>query len=242
MSLDLYLHRLTLDRRAFARLGAGTSRSRDSTYAMHASLAALFAKSDEPSQVPFSTFAVDDDRERLMAWGERETLLPLLAYAPIASEALRVAPEHAAVVRDSVSRAMPIIKNGTQCDFRVRVSPSVRSRRDKTGKPQGRGNGRMLDALTHARIADPDIDRDGAYCNWLRTKVDGATLSEDVRLQDFQSIRMLRKGSTKGFPVPDARLRGTLTVTNEDAFRRQLCRGVGRQRAFGFGMLLLRAV
>ena len=33
---------------------------------------------------------------------------------------------------------------------------------------------------------------------------------------------------------------GTLTVGDPDAFSRLLARGIGRHRAFGFGMLLLR--
>ncbi|MEE8524028.1 MAG: type I-E CRISPR-associated protein Cas6/Cse3/CasE [Thermoanaerobaculia bacterium] len=39
---------------------------------------------------------------------------------------------------------------------------------------------------------------------------------------------------------PDALLTGTLEVTDPDAFATLLARGVGRHRAFGFGMLLLR--
>ncbi|GAB4211209.1 MAG: hypothetical protein OHK0013_32690 [Sandaracinaceae bacterium] len=39
---------------------------------------------------------------------------------------------------------------------------------------------------------------------------------------------------------PNAVLEGTLRVTDADAFRALLARGLGRHRAFGFGMLLLR--
>jgi CRISPR system Cascade subunit CasE len=35
-------------------------------------------------------------------------------------------------------------------------------------------------------------------------------------------------------------LRGELTVADPDAFSALLARGVGRHRAFGYGMLLLR--
>ena len=100
MSTDLFLHRLTLHRRAFFRLGATSTRATDRSYALHASLAALFAKSSEPSSVPFTTFAVDDDRERQMSWGQREELLPLLAYAPCPAEALELAP----VPSDAIDR------------------------------------------------------------------------------------------------------------------------------------------
>jgi CRISPR system Cascade subunit CasE len=39
---------------------------------------------------------------------------------------------------------------------------------------------------------------------------------------------------------PNAVLEGTLTVGDPDAFARLLARGIGRHRAFGFGMLLLK--
>ena len=39
---------------------------------------------------------------------------------------------------------------------------------------------------------------------------------------------------------PDVTFRGTLQVTDPDRFHALLARGVGRHRAFGFGMLLLR--
>ena len=93
----------------------------------------------------------------------------------------------------------------------------------------------MLDAWTHAQISDPEISRDKAYCNWLGAKITGASVADDVRLQDFQSIHIQRKGGKKGFPIPDALIQGTLSVDDEGAFREQLARGVGRQRAFGFG-------
>ena len=39
---------------------------------------------------------------------------------------------------------------------------------------------------------------------------------------------------------PDAVMRGNITVTDSDAFTRLLSHGIGRHRAYGYGMLLLR--
>jgi CRISPR system Cascade subunit CasE len=39
---------------------------------------------------------------------------------------------------------------------------------------------------------------------------------------------------------PVARITGTLQVETADAFAHLIARGIGRHRAFGFGMLLLR--
>ena len=73
----------------------------------------------------------------------------------------------------------------------------------------------------------------------------GARL-EEVRLVRFtQRERLFRQtqgAERKGARLerPDAVFRGTLVVEDAVGFRRLLERGVGRHRAFGFGMLLLR--
>ena len=43
-----------------------------------------------------------------------------------------------------------------------------------------------------------------------------------------------------GLEGPDATVHGTMTVTDPTAFARLLAHGVGRHRAYGYGMLLLR--
>ena len=52
------------------------------------------------------------------------------------------------------------------------------------------------------------------------------------------SLKSGVKGEQGG--SPDATLQGTLAVVDSGAFQALLARGVGRHRAFGFGMLLLR--
>ena len=39
---------------------------------------------------------------------------------------------------------------------------------------------------------------------------------------------------------PEVYLDGTLEITDSEAFNAMIARGLGRHRAFGFGMLLLR--
>jgi CRISPR system Cascade subunit CasE len=45
---------------------------------------------------------------------------------------------------------------------------------------------------------------------------------------------------TRTHEKPDVTLRGRLSITDSAAFADLLRRGVGRHKAFGFGMLLLR--
>jgi CRISPR system Cascade subunit CasE len=64
---------------------------------------------------------------------------------------------------------------------------------------------------------------------------------EDAGLERFQRQRIYRRGVSGRAPErPDAILVGTLRVSDEGGFRSLLRRGVGRHRAFGFGMLRIR--
>ena len=61
---------------------------------------------------------------------------------------------------------------------------------------------------------------------------------EAVYLARFRRIRVAR--GDRGPEGPAATVHGTMTVTDPSAFARLLPHGVGRRRAYGYGMLLLR--
>ena len=101
------------------------------------------------------------------------------------------------------------------------------------------------------------VDREQVYREWLTRELarDGASTLESAQLVSFQRAPLIRR--TQATPSvllggqgeqraahrlerPDARMQGTLTVADPAAFRALLARGLGRHRAFGFGMLLLR--
>jgi CRISPR system Cascade subunit CasE len=98
---------------------------------------------------------------------------------------------------------------------------------------------RELDAFTHAQIHRPDITREEAYSDWLRKQLAGAAEVSDCRVAELRTERMHRKGGGP-FAHPNVVLEGGIQVTAEETFSALLARGVGRHRAFGFGMLLLR--
>ena len=88
---------------------------------------------------------------------------------------------------------------------------------------------------------------------WLRellARQGGAELV-DASVTRYQLLGVTRK-SQKNSPDdqrrsrlvsgPDAVLAGQLRVANPQAFAQLLARGVGRHRAFGFGLFLLRSV
>ena len=77
----------------------------------------------------------------------------------------------------------------------------------------------------------------------------GAVDVVDVHMGRYQRLDVLRRtqraepdGTRRGHVVagPDVVLSGQLRIAQATAFAHLVARGVGRHRAFGFGMLLLR--
>lgn len=132
---------------------------------------------------------------------------------------------------------------GHTLGFEVRVRPIIRE-----GK-----TGRERDAFLVAaeKAGDSRLERGEVYVQWLRdlfTRQGGAELIH-ARMSRYQQLGVMRK-SKKGsmqevrhsrlVKGPDAVLCGQLRVTDSQAFAQLLAQGVGRHRAFGFGLLLLR--
>ncbi len=132
---------------------------------------------------------------------------------------------------------------GHTLGFEVRVRPIIRE-----GK-----TGRERDAfLAAAEKADGGrLDRDEVYVQWLRDLLErqGGAELVDARMTRYQQLGVTRK-SQKGSAEdvrhsrlvngPDAVLAGQLRVANSQAFAQLLASGIGRHRAFGFGLVLLR--
>lgn len=132
---------------------------------------------------------------------------------------------------------------GHALGFEVRVRPTIRE-----GK-----TGRERDAFLAAieKAADQRPDRSQVYVQWLSnflTRQGGAELVDAsmTRYQLLGVTRRSQKGSaddvrqSRLVSGPDAVLAGQLRVKDSQAFAQLLAQGVGRHRAFGFGLLLLR--
>lgn len=100
--------------------------------------------------------------------------------------------------------------------------------------------------------------RAACYLEWLDARLadqgarlaptcapDGSEHAWDARVEGFRLTRLLSRDRSGGgarsrfAEGPDALVTGTLIVADRDAFAAGIARGVGRYRAFGFGMLLL---
>ncbi len=144
------------------------------------------------------------------------------------------------------ARAFPTTwKTGQRLSFEVRIRPVVR------------GKGGERDAFLCAMASEPASgavrpDREAIYRQWLTSQLQtqGACVLQVVRMQGFQLTRVVRRAhpdphgnrNRQVFSGPDALMSGDLQVSDGTVFSQLVTRGVGRHRAFGFGMLLLRAI
>lgn len=140
---------------------------------------------------------------------------------------------------------------GQELGFEVRVRPTARS---AVGEQDV-----FLRAVTRAGGAEGEsVERQTIYTQWLHEHLSaregmacqpwqGAVELLDVQLNAFTRSKVVRRTQAsegqdrKGRVIdgPDATLVGRLRVINSVAFAYLLARGIGRHRAFGFGMLLL---
>lgn len=162
-------------------------------------------------------------------------------------------PEHLEVLRPErlASKLMPVDWGvGERLGFDVRLRPVRRLRNDLPtllGKFRG---GAELDAYLWEAVrhhptdwkgmATNDRSRGSVYLDWLDERLaSGARIDRAAtRMVRYQRIVVAR--GDRALEGPDATFQGILTVTRPDAFTTMLAHGVGRHRAFGYGMLLLR--
>ena len=130
---------------------------------------------------------------------------------------------------------------GKRLGFEVRVRPIVRRTDKAESRPGKEWDAFQLEAEQHAKGEMPR-SREEVYADWLKRQMEsrgGATL-ESATLASFQRTRAVRKQHSRYSEGPDALMRGALTVADQVAFAKLLGSGVGRHRAYGYGMLLLR--
>lgn len=132
---------------------------------------------------------------------------------------------------------------GLRLGFEARVRPIVRVPRT----PRSSGI-QERDLYQHAAMklgtGKFKPSREEVYVGWLAKQIErigGAGLEiQSTKLVEFQRIRSIRRLGQRQSEGPDAVVRGVLVVTDSNRFLELLARGIGRHRAFGFGMILLR--
>lgn len=238
--MTLHLIRLDPDAAASARWFAAEklpAKTADDGYAWHALLTAVFGKSHSPK--PF----------RIMA--RRGRPIQLLAYTKTSpSDLHQLADEFAdPLAREAIgmteggglaSKPMPAFALGRRLGISLLVRPTVRTDRegDRTKTAE-------IDAFLAAwRAAGERPDRHSVYSEWTssRLQAGGCRVLGDLQFDGLERAPVMRRDSSRLFKQVEghaATVTGQIEVTDPDAFAALLARGVGRHRAFGYGMLLL---
>ena len=215
--------------------------------ALHGLLRAAFG---EHAPQPFRYL---DERQGLLAYTplDAQAMAAQVAMAdPLAAQTLGLGAcsSHGGYRLRPFPTAWP---QGQVLGFEVRVRPTVRGARGEQDA--------FLHAVAQAGGKDgAPLERETVYTQWLREHLavregtppqpwQGAVELLDVQLSAFARSKSVRRTQAsadqcrKGHASdgPDATLKGRLRITDPTAFAHLLARGVGRHRAFGFGMLLL---
>ncbi|WP_250518461.1 type I-E CRISPR-associated protein Cas6/Cse3/CasE [Caballeronia sp. ATUFL_M1_KS5A] len=219
----------------------------DFGYALHAALHRVFGE-----RVP-KPFYYRDARAGLLAYTQssaeelREAVA--LCAAPDLADALGLdaGPRSPGLG----VRSFPLRWDGGRAlGFEVSVRPMRRFKKDD------RKHGTERDAYREPearREDEKDLTREAVYVRWLAEQfgATGAAKLIEARMTRFQLTPVMRLTQATSQPPagrrqprtsigPDATFSGHLRVEDTEAFARLLMRGVGRHRAFGFGMLLLK--
>lgn len=238
----------------------------DLGYFVHCALGELFGDAI-PS--PF-TVEEHDGVLTVLAYTERslDELTTTAQQRSTAKDAAPVLASLAANAQFAIKPMPSEWKRGARYTYSVLTCPIVRNHSGALSGERSREEDAFLSACRaqnerdgviasddrHAPRWKTPVDRASVYGEWLRAQVarhGGDTVLDSVSLTSFTLDRLTRRTThvdgeprskrvAKQSQRPRALLEGTLTVGDPAAFARLVARGVGRHRAFGFGMLLLR--
>ena len=121
------------------------------------------------------------------------------------------------------------ITNGSRWHFRLKANPTIQKYDEKKGR------GKVLAHITTEYQGE-----------WLKKQAEknGFSLNNEEWLVTGSRWYVFKKNRNKPAKVKmlAATYEGILTVTDADAFRTALVKGIGREKAFGMGMLTVTKV
>jgi CRISPR system Cascade subunit CasE len=229
----LHLVSMTVEGPSLVRFASnqGLLKYRDDAqgYATHAWLAAMFGAY---APQPFRFFG---RRNQILGYATADAAT-LTSYASTYAE-----PAAWAALRPDSLASKPMRQ-----DWRV----GERLQADVLVCPVSRKDGHEKDVFLRAidRLGDQVSPRPEVYRQWMERQWGQAIDQERIELTGMGRTRILRRTqrlqATIGRAVremdrPFAEFRTVFNVRDPAAFQALLARGIGRHRAFGFGMLLL---
>jgi CRISPR system Cascade subunit CasE len=147
-------------------------------------------------------------------------------------------PSVQAAVGEAIAVPLPSLSASERYRFSICFVPTIR-----VTKAEGRRYGERDAFLAKADTAGKDagLKRDDVYRDYLAERLAGASI-EASRLVRFRLRRLMRPKedrSVSGKTMPEAIVEGDLRVDDPAKLIEAIGAGVGRQRAYGFGMLRL---
>jgi CRISPR-associated protein Cas6/Cse3/CasE subtype I-E len=141
-------------------------------------------------------------------------------------------------IGEAIAVPLPSLSAGERYRFTIRLVPTIR-----VTKAEGRRYGERDAFLVKADAVGKDagLMRDQVYRAYLAERLAGATV-EDSRLGQFRLLKFMRSkkdGAVSGKTMPEAVIEGRLRVDDPAKLNEVIGTGIGRQRAYGCGMLRL---
>ncbi|RMG37857.1 MAG: type I-E CRISPR-associated protein Cas6/Cse3/CasE [Methanobacteriota archaeon] len=199
----------------------------DSGYVIHAWMKAMFN-----DRAPF-VFRELRSRSGLRILGySNHDRKSMMEYA----EMFATPETYSVLDKDSIySKAMPSFTG--RIGFDCLAAPVVR-----------KADGREIDVWEFSRKNGEEKSRQEVYAEWLikHFNVDGAHIS-GIGITSRKTVKRMRKTQSNGveprkiewITVPDVEFTGNMHIETPDAFEKVL-KGIGRHKAFGYGMVLVR--
>jgi CRISPR system Cascade subunit CasE len=139
----------------------------------------------------------------------------------------------------------PKIYSGQVLAFMLRANPviTVNSKRhDVVMHEKQKINYNQLPARERPSLQHI-VEKSGSA--WLESRADqsGFSVSESMlKIDGYQTYRTYKKGCKKPISYSVIEYEGILKVTNDERFKQTLFNGLGRSKAFGCGLLMIRRV
>ena len=194
----------------------------------------------------------------------------IYGYTPASAPALKdraaacADPLQAAVIPADTILTKPMPTNwtaGERFGFDIRTRPIIRVPIDsprlnpdgavtapsRNRVPTKESDAYLLHIINSRENNLPTKDIRTVYAEWLARLLErqgGASLDlNSVSLESFKRGPMSHKNPTISRNTsPDVTMHGTLTVKDPEAFSTLIANGAGRQKTYGYGMLIIRAV
>jgi CRISPR system Cascade subunit CasE len=177
------------------------------------------------------------------AHAQRGPITTVLGYSQAGADELNkrralALPSVQAAVGETLTAALPPLGADEQYRFSIRLVPTVRITKSETRRY---GERDAFLVKVEAAAKDGPLTRDDVYRDYLRERLPGATI-DTSRLVQFRLRPFMRPradGSVAKKTMPEAVLEGTITVSDPEKLIAAIAQGIGRQRAYGCGMLKL---